>query len=60
VDIALDIIASHRPKPTPKQRQYDYFTNHMEWVADQREQTWIRDHPEEAREQEAEWHDKLE
>jgi hypothetical protein len=59
MDIALDKIASHLPKPTTKQRQYDHFTNHMEWVADQREQTWIRDHPEEASVQEAEFYDEL-
>ncbi len=51
----IDIKKSYKPKPTKKHRQYDDFTIEMEWAEDNKEQTWIQDHPEEAREQEAEW-----
>ncbi len=46
-----------KPKPTRKARQYD-LTIQKEWAAERAEQTWIHKHPEEVREQEAEWLDE--
>jgi hypothetical protein len=45
-----------KPMPTMKLRQYDEFTAHMEWIEDNKEQTWIQGHPEEALRQEEEFY----
>ena len=47
----IDIKKSYKPKPSRKHRQYDDFAIQMEWADDQAEQTWIRNHPEEAQQQ---------